>query len=586
MRRIVRPALVLIVAPVVLVLMINARGAGLMGLAGYTVVFFLMALWNFWALWRAAANRWSSPDGLMTPLHLAVVGGYLFVFAVWGPYVLNLWSVPRTVFALAFGASTVLVIFFLWSRPETRRLRNYLFAVYNLIGTLAVSAWAAADVGSEGLVLLNIAAQGWGIAQTYLVIWGAFFGPIFFLPPMLLIEPRREDVEEEEDAEVTVDPEKGVVSIGSKPQDGVFPAVATAVGEAVVGEGPPSRRRNRRPVRRVVSLGIDAFMGALVVLLLVFSAIGAVNVASWNDLPDPDEAGYAPSPGFEFAAMGRAFTDRRFAVPEWSSVVDEEIDRARDLGLAHIRYDLQKEFLENGREMAKLDSAVVRVRDAGMDLMFGPFGSSEWETDPPTFEEYVEEVRKETLFLVELYEPAWVLPFFEPNGQVAVNLGEKLPVADWIPVIDSLGEEIYALSNETRVLIEVAMEPEQGIELVEALSVPGLNIDAIGVDLYPLSAEELDSLQEYREAATNEELGFWVSEFGVESVMSGQHGQARALANVLGQASGELNATGLCVWALLDDTVIPSNLGLVGRDGTPKEAYRVLKEAIDDMLGN
>ncbi|MCK4970092.1 MAG: hypothetical protein KAS77_06180, partial [Thermoplasmata archaeon] len=115
--RIVRPALVLIVAPVVLVLMIATWGAGLMGLAGYTVVFFLMALWNFWAFWRAASNRWSSPDGLMTPRHLAIVGGYLFVFAVWGPYVLNLWSVPRTVFAIAYGAATVLVVFLLWSRP-------------------------------------------------------------------------------------------------------------------------------------------------------------------------------------------------------------------------------------------------------------------------------------------------------------------------------------------------------------------------------------------------------------------------------------------------------------------------------------
>jgi len=562
MRRFVRPVLVLVVAPIVLVLMISTMGAGLMGLAGYTVVYFLMALWNFWALWRAATNRWSSPDGLMTPLNLAVAGGYLFVFVIWGPYVLNLWSVPRTVFALAYGAATVLVVYLLWSRPETRRLRNYLFVVYNLIGTLAVGAWAAADAGSEGLVLLNVAAQGWGIAQTYLVILGAFFGPIFFLPPMLLIEPRKKD--EEEDADVTVDPGTGVVSISSTAQEGVLPPMATAVGSAVVAavdEGASTGRRRRGPVRRAVSLGIDAFMGALVVLLLVFSAIGAVNVTSWSDLQDPGEVVYEASPGFEFAAMGRAFTDRRLAVPDWSSVVDEEVEMARDLGLAYIRYDLQKEFIEDPREMVKLDSAVMSIRDAGMDLMFGPFGSSEWESDPPTLDEYVEEVRNETLFLVELYEPAWVLPFFEPNGQVAVNLGEKLPVEVWIPLIDSLGEEIHNLSPETNVLIEVAIEPDQGIELVEALSVPGLDIDAIGVDLYPLSADELDSLQEYRDAATNEELGFWVSEFGVESVMSGQHGQARALAHVLGQASGELNASGLCVWALLDDTVIPSNLG-------------------------
>jgi hypothetical protein len=77
-----------------------------------------------------------------------------------------------------------------------------------------------------------------------------------------------------------------------------------------------------------------------------------------------------------------------------------------------------------------------------------------------------------------------------------------------------------------------------------------------------------------------------VSEFGVESVMSGQKGQARALSEILVKASGELNASGLCIRALLDDTGLPSNLGLVGRDGTPKISYQVLKEAIDEMLGD
>ena len=78
-------------------------------------------------------------------------------------------------------------------------------------------------------------------------------------------------------------------------------------------------------------------------------------------------------------------------------------------------------------------------------------------------------------------------------------------------------------------------------------------------------------------------MGFWVSEFGVETVLSGEAAQARALSRVVSLATGELNATGLCVWSLLDDTVMASNLGLVGRDGTPKEAYNVLREAIDEV---
>ncbi|NIP33945.1 MAG: hypothetical protein GWN18_03330, partial [Thermoplasmata archaeon] len=44
--------------------------------------------------------------------------------------------------------------------------------------------------------------------------------------------------------------------------------------------------------------------------LLVFNVVGALNLASWNELPDPEGAVYGLNEDFEFAAMGRAFTDR------------------------------------------------------------------------------------------------------------------------------------------------------------------------------------------------------------------------------------------------------------------------------------
>lgn len=588
--RYVRPVLALVVAPLILIYIV-ATSPGFLGLGMYGAVFFVCALWNFWALFRATGNRWTSLDGLFKPSHLAMVLGFLFVFIVWGPYVLNLWWTSRSVFALAYGMAALLTVLLLWYQPDTRRLRNYLLVVYNVMGTLALSAWAAADGGFDGGSLLSATAQSWGIMQTFLFIWGAFFGPIFFLPPLLVIEPRWSvEEEEEEDSDVMVDPETGVVTVGPvQQQEGMVPVLATAAGEAVIGGEPSARRPSRRkrgPIRSVASLGIDAALGAMVVLLLVFSVVGAVNIASWGTLPDPDDAEYGSSPDFEFTAMGRAFTDRTTSVDDWADVVDKEIEHALDLGLEHLRYDLQKEFIDEPREMAKLDLAVVDIRAAGLDLMFAPFGSAQWEADPPTFDEYVMEIDRETLLLVERYDPAWILPYFEPNGQAAVNLGKKMPVDVWVPVIDSIGERVHGMSDHTRVLIEIAIEPEQGTDLVEALSVPGLHIDAIGVDLYPLSAETLDSIDEYREHATNPDLGFWISEFGVGSVMSGQEGQARALSSLVSRATGHLNASGLCVWALLDDTVIPSNLGLVGRDGTPKEAYRVLKDAIEEVHGD
>jgi hypothetical protein len=471
----------------------------------------------------------------------------------------------------------------LWTIPPTRRLRHHLFAVYNVIGAMAVSAWAMADVGSAGVGPLTVAAQGWGISQALLYMWGAYFAPIFFLPPLLVYEPALYS-EEEEDQQVSMDPDSGVVRIASEQ------SLAEVLAEDGEGRSKPpepsvAMPRRRGPVRRMTSFTFDALLGGLVVFLVLFNVVGAINLASWNDLPDPDDAEYGTDPDFEFAAMGRAFTDRRYAVDGWRAVVAQEIEHATVLRLDYLRYDLHKEFIDDPREMVKLGQAIGDIRSAGLDVILSPFGSAQWEGDPPPFDELVAEVQRETYLLVEAFEPAWVFPFFEPNGQVRVNLGAFAPVEDWVTVINETGTRVRELSNATRVLIEVAIEPRQGIELVEALSAPGLAIDAIGVDLYPLSASDLDKLDPYREAATNDQLGFWLGEFGVETLLSGHKGQARALSDVLVRATDGLDADGVCVWALLDDTVLPSNLGLVGRSGDEKEAYWVLKDAIDSIKG-
>ncbi|UCC92528.1 MAG: hypothetical protein JSW25_07630 [Thermoplasmata archaeon] len=570
----------LVVTPIMLAFL-AAGGLGVIGLGGYLVVFFLLVLWNFFAAWRAINNRRATFGGLLAPVNLAFASGYVMVFLVWGPGVIYMWGSDRALWALAYAVAATMTIYQLWRAPSTRRLRNHLFAVYNVVGTLAVAAWAMADVGSPGVWPLTVAAQSWGITQALLYMWGAYFAPIFFLPPLLVYEVAIYQ-DEEEDPQVSVDPDTGVVHIASED------SLAAAIGDGGAPDGPPAPvviTARRGPVRRVTSFAFDSLLGGLVVFLVVFSAVGTINLVSWNDLDDPSDAVYGSDPDFEFAAMGRAFTDRRFSVDGWREVVAAEIEHANELGLDYIRYDLHKEFIDDGFEMAKLNESIIDIRRAGMDVILSPFGSVRWEGDPPSFEELVAEIKRETYLLVETFEPAWVFPFFEPNGQVRVNLGGFAPVEDWVEVINQTGTRVRELSDHTLVLIEVAIEPEQGIALVEALSEPGLAIDAIGVDLYPLSAGDLDKLGPYREAATNEELEFWLGEFGVETVLSGHKGQARALSDVLVRASDGLDADGICVWALMDDTVLPSNLGLVARNGEEKEAYWVLQDAIDAIIG-
>jgi hypothetical protein len=579
----IRPLLALVIAPLI-IFAVGWGSGGLLGLGGYVLLVFAFILWNTGALWRAFAVRTRKWRGLLAPENLGMLSLYIIVWLVWGPMMLDLWGQDRTVYALAFAAGAGAAGALLAFKPSTRRLRNYLILVYNVLGTLALGAWAMADGGSSDGALLHAAAQGWGILQILLFTFGAYFAPIFFLPPLLVLEP---SPLAEERAEVTT------TEAGSG--EGTITALTT-VGEMEVAKGTgadleagesASEWSRRGIVRRSASYCFDAFLGGMVVIMLVFTVIGAANIASWQDLADPEDARYAARETFEFAAVGRAFTDRREPVGSWRSVVEEEIEHARGLGLDYIRYDLQKELLDEEEHLDNLDEAVSMIRAAGLDVVMSPFGSGRWEADHPSFKGLVREIRNETLLLVDRYEPAWVFPFFEPNGQVAVNLGGPAPVEDWIEVIDELGSDVRARSNATRVLIEVAIEPVQGLELVEALSVPDLAIDAIGIDLYPLSADDMGKLKQYRKRATNPELGFWISEFGVETSMSGQEGQARAVATLLSWASSpdELNADGVCVWALLDDTVLPSNLGLVSRDGTPKEAYDVMEDAITRIRG-
>ncbi len=582
----VLPFIALVVTPIVLVAG-AAGGLGVIGLGGYLMVFFGLLIWNFFATWRAFTNRRGTYRGPLAPYNLAFLAGYVLVLLVWGPGAIYMWGSGRALWALAYGVAATMTVVQLWRQTDTRRLRNKLFAVYNVLGTLAVGAWALADVGSPGIGPLTVVAQGWGITQALLFIWGAYFAPILFLPPLLVYEPYilRED---EADQQVTVDPDTGIVRIASEESLAARTATAMETGGALdttPGKASPPVAPRRGPLRRASSFAFDSLLGGLVVIILVFSAVGAVNLASWKDLDDPYDAINGRNADFEFAAVGRAFTDRPGAVEDWERVVDLEVTHARRLGLDYIRYDLQRELIDDSVEMERLAAAIATIRAGGLDVILAPFGSAYWESDPPSFDALVEEVQRETYLLVDLFEPAWVLPFFEPNGQVRVNLGGYAPGHRWMDVINETGTRVRQLSNLTRVLIEVAIEPEQGIELVEGLSEEGMAIDAIGVDLYPISASDLDKIDPYREAATNDRLGFWLGEFGVESVLSGHKGQARALSRILARATDDLRADGICVWALLDDTVLPSNLGLVARNGDEKEAHRVLRKAIEEIRG-
>ena len=584
LRRLARPLMSLVVVPVVLAVLVLTHPSAL-GLGGYVLIAFLVIVWNTFALWRALATRALPLRGLLRLDNLLIVSCYVIVWVVWGLYVRQLWTYHRALYSLGYALAALAAVAVVVARPEARRLRNYVIVLYNVVGTIALAAWALADSGRDGGATVDAFAQGWGFTQLLLFSWGAYFAPIMFLPPLLPIEPRPPEpgvggVSVLGDGTLVVagGPDAAAAPVPARP-----PSVEAGAGAGAGSPRPAARKRGL--VRRAASVGLDGALVTIVAMLMVLSALGVGNISRWEDLKVPDPSTLPVRPEFQFAAVGRAFTDVEEPVSGWPRVVGTEVARAKELGLDYIRYDLYSELLGKEENLERLDVAVATIRAAGLDIILSPYGSSRWEGNHPRFEGLVERIRNDTLLLVDRYEPAWVFPFFEPNGQVAVNLGRMAPVADWAAAIDRVGREVRAHSNSTRVLIEVVVEPEQGLDLVRALSAPGMSIDAIGVDIYPANPSDLDVLPKYREAATNASLGFWMSEYGMESVVFDHRAQSRAIVTAVSRAAGVLNCTGLCIWTLLDDTVVPSNMGLVGRDGAPKEAFGAFKDAIRAVRG-
>ena len=131
----------LVVMPVVLIAL-AAGGLGIVGLGGYLVIFFTLIVWNLFATWRALNNRRAAYGGMLAPHNLVFVLAYCLVFLSWGPGSIYMWGNDRALWALAYGVAAVVTIVQLLTQEDTRRLRNHLFAVYNVVGAMAVGAWA------------------------------------------------------------------------------------------------------------------------------------------------------------------------------------------------------------------------------------------------------------------------------------------------------------------------------------------------------------------------------------------------------------------------------------------------------------
>jgi hypothetical protein len=531
-----------------------------LGIPLFVVLLILVGVHNFRVSWiwgsftrRAKRNGASPWRGLLGTI------GTLSTGLLWAPMFLLQFAGAAPLFFTTGMVAVVLSI--LQFREPGKGVSRYFLPVYNVLATIyALAIWVAVSntdpLGGAGFVLHTFSRSA-GLFQELEISLFAVFVPVFALPP-ILPEPR----------------------IGGW----LLPRVHSIASDKP--EPPPSRLRRWK--RRGVWL-MNALLALFVISSTLFQVallpLSASSIASFDELPSAASEPYGHHPGFHFAITGAAFTDTATPPSGWRSVVQREISLASELNVSYLRYDIQEELLQNPQGLADLNQSIAMIRSAGLGIILSPFGYQSWGSHHPTVDDLNSTIQNESLFLAENFHPSYLFPFYEPNGQVQVNLGYSLPTSEWLGMIAVTAAKVKTVAPETKVLIEIA-DNSQGMSIAQGLvNMP--DVDAVGFDLYPGSVSDMSHVDSYATLmASHPQEEFWISEIGMDSTQFGTDAQARFIAKAVSEASTNWNASGVCVWGLEDNVGLGlsslrlDGLGIVTESGSPKPAFYAYQTAI------
>jgi len=532
-----------------------------LGIALFVVLLILVGLHNFRVAWiwgsyaRRARRSGGSPWRVLSGTIGTMLTGLL-----WAPMFLFLFTDAAPLF-FATGLVAVALSILQFKERGLRDPSRYFLPIYNvLVALYALAIWVAVanidPLGGGGLVLHSF-SRSTGLFQEVEISFFAGFVPVFALPP-ILPEPRI----------------GGWLLPQGRPDD--FARTAPALSRL--------RRWKNRGVS-LMSVILALFVISSTLLQMVLLPVSANSVAGFDDLPSAASETYGHHPGFHFAITGAAFTDTTAPPADWQSVVQREIRLAIELNVSYLRYDIQEEMLQNSQGLADLNQSITMIKSVGLGVILSPFGYQSWGTTRPSVAALNSTIQNESLFLVENFHPAYLFPFYEPNGQVQVNLGYALPTSEWLGMIAVTAAKVKSVSPATKILIEIA-DNSQGLSLAQGLTkMP--NVDAVGFDLYPGSVSDMSDVNPYAALmAENPHYEFWISEMGMDSTQFGTDAQAKFIAKAVSEASTNWNASGVCVWGLEDNVGLGLNffrldgLGIVTESGTPKPAFYAYQTAI------
>ncbi len=570
------PVLLLVAVGIPLSLLLTFSLGNPVGIELWVLVLVLVALWNFRTAWHAWKRFRAVPrtDGTRKRRELLLFLGSLGCAVFWGPLYPLLYT-PFAAFELLgalFAGIWAMVRLRRATPAGSARSRLAIFLpVYDLFALLTALAWTFANYAlfPEGVpsLLFYGLVRGNALFQELGVSLLAGFLVVFVLPPVLP-EPL----------------EPAAVPAVTGPTGPVV-AEPSASGARV----PPPARLRPRP--RLLTTAVRTLRVAVAVTVVLTSAymvvltpLGYDEVGGFDALPGVGGSSYALEPGFRFGIVAASLTDTLAPPPDFPRVLAEEISLARSLGVNYVRFDIQEELLHSPQGPADLRMAVDELRNASFGVILSPFGYESWGSNHPSLTVLNATIYNESLYLAG-FHPDYLFPFYEPNGQVQVNLGHALPTAQWLGMISATAAAVRAASPSTQVLIEIADGP-QGLSLAQGL-LSDPNVNAIGFDLYPGSVSDLSKVDAYANVVRSDpSKAFWISEMGMETATFGTEAQAHFIATMVSRATERWNASGLCVWGLEDNVGLGlsylhlDSLGLVTQADQPKAGFYAYQAAI------
>ncbi len=340
-----------------------------------------------------------------------------------------------------------------------------------------------------------------------------------------------------------------------------------------------------KSLQRYMDSATKFIFGGLAIIVLVFAGLGISTMTSYNPYTSADYLPIYPDrDDFEFGVSLKSVSYQTVDLSDYQSLFVDELDLVEDLGVTVARLDVRMELLNDFT--TELTQIITSLRANGVKIMLSTYGYAPptWFFQNVSFADYTQVIHNQSVQLVQLYEPDYLLIYPEPFGFSSAFVADLQNADTWVSVIDDTSNFIHSISNVTEVGINLSFNDfDPSVNLFQNLW-ENSTLDFIGLDYYIVHARDLD-FSYYLDMATNNTKEFWFTEFGVSAVVYGERTQAGALAGMLENCLNDDRVNGLVYYSLLDDFYGANTLGLVTETGYKRMAFTKYKEIIAEILG-